>query len=381
MKTNLDNEHTVIELREFMESNGLNPPLPDSARLTEARGEKIYARAIEMANTPQTVEIPSITTSVFTPSKWRSQTKWVLAACLAGAVAVGVGAHLSVESASLSSEMMLAGIAPLQIPGADLTNITHAPSAKAALQAAQQIAASAGQAGQGDIQFISLIDHILEIESLDADARQRIGLQSNEFWIAPDGSGLAQTIYGPMVDINDFNQLNFTEPIVGEAAEYVLKAPTEFDLRHGSQAFTPWVTAELSRDTSQLRNQLLARSDCGNSEQCLLFAITSLYRTNLIPDDLAASLWELASTSPALHSLGETTDRIGRPALAFAYEAFPGTGVDNFYLLLVSPENGRLIGWEEVAVNDPTHHITEPTVIGFTIWQDARFVQNLGDRP
>jgi len=371
MNATPNNGNAITELREYMAANGLTPPLPAELELDDNRANLIYRKTQRRIAASQ---IPTVTPS-------NNLTRWVLAACLAGATALGIGAHLRNETTAPPSQMMVAGITPLQIPGTDLTDITHAPSAENALRAAQQIAAAAGQTGQGDIQFISLINHILEIESLDADARQRIGLVLNKFWIAPDGSGLEKTTYGQLVDLDDFDQLNFTDPIIGESVESTFEAPTEFGLRHGSQAFTPWVTAELSRDTKQLRNQLLARSDCGGSEQCLLFAITSLYRTNLIPDDLAASLWELASSSPILHSLGETTDRVGRPAMVFAYQAYPGTGVDNFYLMLVSPENGRLIGWEEVAVNDPAHHINEPTVIGFTIWQDSRFVRELGERP
>jgi hypothetical protein len=67
--------------------------------------------------------------------------------------------------------------------------------------------------------------------------------------------------------------------------------------------------------------------------------------------------------------------------MAPAYSAFQDTPTnESLYLLLISTETGRLIGWEQIAINDPTHNVIEPTVIGLTIWLDAKFVESIGDR-
>jgi hypothetical protein len=292
-------------------------------------------------------------------------------------LAVGAGIHFSNSGSNSSSDgMMLAGVNTLSLPGIDLTDIAHAPSAQQALLAAQRTAAAAGQEGEGTVQFISSINHTLELRNFDNPQIDNMYVQLvlDEFWIEPDGAARTEQTFGPQVPLDQLGQLDFTAPIVGESNSFW----------HGPNSFTPWIIAQLPREPQKLANALKALEfqwGGGDSDTSLLNAIVSLYRTHVVPDDLAAAIWQLLSTNPAIRDLGETTDRIGRPAQALAFKSFPkDRHNDSFDLLLVSPETGRLIGWEWVAVNDATHNVTAPTVLGFTVWLESKFVENVGDR-
>lgn len=375
MLKTISGDIAIAELREYMAEQNLTPPLPPRLELTQERAERVYQLA---------------TTSVALRSQHSTRkAQYVLAACLAVALGIGLGVRfwpggLNGSSSGATPEptsTVVAGIPPLRFE-ADLTNLAAAPSAEQALEAARRTAAAAGHIGDGDIQFVSMIEHFVEVEVNEQGIVSgfQIGLVRNEHWLEPDGAAIALETRGPMVDISRVSELNFAGDIVGETVESIIPAPSTERLRQsGELPYTPWIIAELPRDPKQLRPALLQRGNCGNTDQCLAFSITALYRYYVIPDDLAAAMWATIADSPTLRDLGKTTDRLGRPVLAFAQEAYPDDPEDNFFVYLVSAETGRLIGWEEVAVNDRVHNIDEPTVIAFTIWVQSRFVENVGD--
>jgi len=380
MKNVTTDESAVNELRNFMLSNDLIPP--PSTELNDEQIDRIFRKTLSKFDTLTGQDGGSSKSN-------KPRTQWILAASIAGALTLGFGGHYLITGSLGNSpgngpgQTIMAGVNTLALPGVDLTNIAHAPSAEQALIAAQKAAAANNQEGEGTVQFISKIDHGLELRNLDDPRADNMYIQLvlSEYWIEPDGAARTEQTWGQQVPLNQFDQLDFTAPILGESNSFWHEAPTEYNLRHGPNSFTPWIVAQLPREPQQLADALKAQWGGRYDDQSLLYGIVSLYQTHVVPDDLAGAIWQLLSTNPAIRDLGETTDRIGRPAHAFAFESFPkDRHNDSFDLLLVSPETGRLIGWEWVAVNDATHNITEPTVLGFTVWLESKFVENVGGR-
>jgi len=392
-------EAEICELQKLFQSQRLdydstNVAVPDGV------AERVYQRVITAdgaenfeSDLPHRVLIPA-NDNARLPSTRVPKTRWVLAACLALALAIGLGLRLRTGDMQLASNTttpiptntVVAGLSPLAFD-ADLTDLPSIPSAEDALAAARRIAEAAGQPGQGDVQFMSKIESIVETwPGEDGFVLDRIGAQLVESWLEPNGAMRIDNIQGPLVDFAQSDQLDFAGPFTGGARTDLFPAPTHIGLGHDEGLRTPWIIADLPRDPAELRNALLSRSraTCQSelgADRCIYYAVTELFREYVIPNDLAAAMWAVLADTPIMHSLGETTDRLGRPALGFAVDAYPNDDrAGNFFLLLISPETGQLIGWEEIAVNHQADDSSEPTVVGFTVWVEARFVENVGDR-
>jgi len=403
MRTN-NGEHEVAELRNLLNSHNLVAPILASEQLTAERTQQIYQVATSDRYQKGASGSPfgdrafeGRSRARYHSSIRQSSIRFVLAACLVLGLAISFGylyrnagnVVVMASSEPTPTQTMLAGIPPLSFSLVGLNEVDAAPSAEQALDAARRIAAAAGQAGNGDIQFISHLDHLIgiEVRPNNTSAISTVAITRSDFWISPDGAARIDETWGPEVDVSQFSkldvfgQLDVTAPIVGETTTTLIPAPTA--IRHtGEGVFTPWVIADLPRDPAKLRTALLQlnRSCQLADDQCVIFTILMLNRQYVIPGDLAASMWQLLAEIPTVRDLGTTTDRIGRPALAFAHTLFPGES-DEFEILLISPETGQLIGWEDVIVNDTRHNISEPTVVGFTIWLESRFVEKVGEYP
>lgn len=365
-------EESAAELRELLQANGLLADLPAELELTDAQFETVYRRAVTGA-----------AVGVIEPRAPRSlPARYVLAACLALAVAIPVGARhrTTTEPAPIAEQISapaLGGFAPLTFTGGDLANVSTAPQAADEIVSVINAAVTSIPVARGEVQFIAKIESLRE-SGLEEDGQQfhQIGLRRVDTWIAPDGSGqISETTGSQVVDVSRGSELDATA-IYGEEQCW------QYPVGH----FNSKIVARLPRDPAQLRLALIDYacgdvSAAGQSEQdrCMISAVPFFYNQYVIPGDLAAAFWATISESPELRSLGDTTDRLGRPAAAFAMLEGEDRDGASVLVLLVSPDTGRLIGTEEVDLYNQFLGITEPTVVTITLFVDAKHVAAIGD--
>ncbi|MFT4009243.1 MAG: hypothetical protein QM655_04290 [Nocardioidaceae bacterium] len=96
----------------------------------------------------------------------------------------------------------------------------------------------------------------------------------------------------------------------------------------------------------------------------LLFQISNIARTYVIPPAVLATMWEVMAEEPTITLLGTTRDRLGRQALVFSALAIDGISQQ---LLLADPATGAILGDETVLVKpSDAYAFTPPAVTSFT---------------
>lgn len=106
--------------------------------------------------------------------------------------------------------------------------------------------------------------------------------------------------------------------------------------------------ASLPTSIEGLRRQLAPAESCaGTTGGCLLGAINDLYAGYVVEPSTTARLWRLLATDSSVQFLGSTTDRLGRPADAFAADSLnPAERIT----ILVDPDTGQYLGSETMLV-------------------------------
>lgn len=123
----------------------------------------------------------------------------------------------------------------------------------------------------------------------------------------------------------------------------------------------------------ELRQALIpTATECPVVAYCLVTAIEQLHATYVVPPALESNLWRLLGPTDGVASLGRTTDRLGRPAVAISV---PGARADRVQILYADPNSGDYLGSEEVLVADSEQlGIQAPAVLNFTAVISARYV-------
>lgn len=128
--------------------------------------------------------------------------------------------------------------------------------------------------------------------------------------------------------------------------------------------------AELPTTPARLKALLIeeqpaARDDSG----ALLLAIHDLRNEQQLGGDVRAGLLTMLAAEPDVMSLGEITDRAGRPALAIAVDS-DHSGWPSRYVLLLDPRDGRILGYERV-LTEPVGplDVAAPAIIDYTIFR------------
>ena len=103
-------------------------------------------------------------------------------------------------------------------------------------------------------------------------------------------------------------------------------------------------------------------------------AVEALLDTPAQPDERAALLDYLAGT-PRLATVGRLDDRLGRPGVGFTVQA-RDSGLATQYLLVVDPDDGRVLGYEETLTGDPGMlAVRTPAVIEYVAWRASVFTE------
>jgi len=140
----------------------------------------------------------------------------------------------------------------------------------------------------------------------------------------------------------------------------------------------PTRVAGLPRDPAALRDVLLADGEslgCGTSDSataaCLLRAVIESHSFEVVPADVASAFWAVLADQPDLVTMGSTTDRLGRRGTAVAVRIDEG---ERLLVIVISPDDGRLLEWDEILASAPHLGSDGPTVIGFKLFESARWL-------
>ena len=98
---------------------------------------------------------------------------------------------------------------------------------------------------------------------------------------------------------------------------------------------------------------------------CLLQDLVDLNTNWVVPPAVTAAFWEILAASPDISYLGEATDRLGRPALAFTARGAPGG--ETQAVILVDPETGLYSGEETILIRrSSAYSFVPPAVLSYS---------------
>ncbi|ACZ32465.1 hypothetical protein Xcel_3466 (plasmid) [Xylanimonas cellulosilytica DSM 15894] len=342
-------EPEIRELRALLHEHGLVPNLPVSHRPDPSEAERTLQRVMSGAQSPR-----------------RRSMGW-----MAAAAAVVVGAAV-IWTVTTGSEPAAAYPAPLSFSISDANHLAKAPVATPVLLDLAEAAQGVAPPGAGEFQRVTTAGWLLAVDTDTGTVE--VAVTQTDSRLAPDGSAQISQSRGPALDVH------------GRLKPSSLALPGHGDTGDALPAgsFDSQLPATLPRDPDALRKTLLtltAGMQCKTpAEQttCIVDEIQQLYGTYVMPGDLAGALWRVLASEAGVRDLGDTTDRLGRPARALAVPSSPDQASQRVQVLLASPSSGRLIGTETVTLRDAYLGLTSPAVTGFQTWLDVRFVERIG---
>jgi hypothetical protein len=345
-----DQADEVRELGSWMGEHGLLPTIPPELAADPEQGAQLLRRILAAPAPPRrrVSRLPGL----------------LAAAAVMLIVLVVAGRDL------LTSEPSAAAGTPAMLSyTADLDHLDRADPAGPALAAAARTAGRAPTAGRtGTVQHVASFGWLLTVDSTET----AVYPTETEQWLAPDGS--------TRVDQRRSHPLNLDGTISTTGTATGRAAATDTT---PAGTTDPGRAAALPRDPAQLAPALIAAFSLPACDQspavhahCVVIAIEDLYAQYVVPNDLAAALWQVLAAEQGPVSLGSTTDRFGAAVTAVALETTPGSTVE---ILLVSTATGQLTGTETVTLVDPRLGIDRPTVSSFTAIRQSRWVARVGD--
>ncbi|MFT4081756.1 MAG: CU044_5270 family protein [Nocardioides sp.] len=129
----------------------------------------------------------------------------------------------------------------------------------------------------------------------------------------------------------------------------------------------------LPTDPAKLVRALAPRNGCADARgDCLLNALANIYTTYVVAPSVSQALWRATARLPDIETLGTTTDRLGRHAIALTAPA-PSTGQQ--IIVLADPQTGSVLGSETI-LTKPNKDFTfsPPAVVAFTALLDSQRV-------
>lgn len=349
-------EDEFEQTRAFFADHGLLPRIPD--RYADDEGEIERARVRILAPVRPAVH----------SRNWGHRA--LLAAAVVAVVAIGWGAQVVFRSAPAAAAgaptMLRYSIAG---PG----SVASAPSAADVLLTAARHAAALSPAEHvGDVQYVARYGWL---SSGRGDGDKTIAFEVNptltQWWLTPDGGvRLDESRLAPL-DLN--GQLTDEAPTAPARDTSDTGAPGTFDPGLAERLPTGSVTA--------LRAALIATQaglPCGQDAwwqaHCLVHAVQDTYDRYVVSPVLASAMWRVLAGVGDVHSLGTTTDRLGRPAIAVALPPEPGEPSQEVAVLLVAADTGAYLGNETVMLRDASMGIDKPTVVSFNELTATRWV-------
>jgi len=95
-----------------------------------------------------------------------------------------------------------------------------------------------------------------------------------------------------------------------------------------------------------------------------------------------AAIWQVLADTGEFKTLGDTTDRAGRPAVAVAYDTTGAAAGRLRYQLLINPTTGLLLGYEQITLKKSTDWQQQvPAVTGGTTFLRTATANGVGAVP
>ncbi|NDL59757.1 hypothetical protein [Phytoactinopolyspora mesophila] len=127
--------------------------------------------------------------------------------------------------------------------------------------------------------------------------------------------------------------------------------------------------ADLPTEPALLQETLATEQpDARHDTGALFLAIHQLRNEQVPSGEVQAGLLELLAERADVVTLGQTTDRAGREAVAIATNS-TDSGWPLRFILLIDPDDGHILGYEQVLTGDVAHvDVAAPAVIDYTLF-------------
>ncbi|GAA1723882.1 CU044_5270 family protein [Aeromicrobium alkaliterrae] len=196
-------------------------------------------------------------------------------------------------------------------------------------------------------------------DEYDGDLSSELVPVQRDALYSPDGTVQAVERRGPALDKN-----GRIDTQVDWSSQPITSEDTFPSLDPG-----PGWADSLPTTAPELASLVESRQDPANCEEargaCLVQDLVDLNTNWVVPPAVTAAFWEVLATSPDISYLGETTDRLGRPALAFTARSAPGS--DTQTVILVDPETGLYSGEETILIRrSPAYSFDPPAVLSYS---------------
>ena len=138
---------------------------------------------------------------------------------------------------------------------------------------------------------------------------------------------------------------------------------------------SPWPT--LSADDATTAKRLALGHPASNGPAERLVAIDDLLRDQPMRPAVRAAVLRYLADTPTLELAGTTTDRLGRPGVAFSLDS-DHTGLPMRYTMVVDPGTGRVLDSEEMLTTTAGRlNVPIPSVIGYTAYRSSAWTDDL----
>ena len=138
---------------------------------------------------------------------------------------------------------------------------------------------------------------------------------------------------------------------------------------------SPWPT--LSPDDATIAEQLALGHPASDGPAERLVAVDDLLRDQPMRPTVRAAVLRYLADTPTLALAGTTTDRLGRPGVAFSLDSDLG-GLPTRCTMVVDPGTGRVLGSEQVLTTTAgALDVPVPSVIGYTAYRSGAWTDDL----
>lgn len=350
-----NDERVADELRQMLLRAGAQPrdltPLPGQQERIDQALERALATAKEPASQRGSA-----------PRRRRRRTVRALGGGLVAAAAATAVVVTLVVGEGTHPPPAQAGTPPMLTyelaPDGDIT--TEGQPAGSELRSLAEARASSETSGSGDVQHVSAVGWWAStVDDGSAPGPETIlePVRSDSYFF-PDAT---------MRVIERRGEPLTTEGRIDDSAD-VPDGPVTADDSFDNPDPGPAYAAGLPTTPDALRSRLTRDDDpklCRRFQAaCLVSDMIDLHRSYVVPPAVDAAFWEVLADEPAITYLGETTDRLGREAVAFTT---PSSDRVSQIVVFAAPDTGAFLGDELVLVEpSDAYSFHPPAVTSFT---------------
>jgi hypothetical protein len=240
--------------------------------------------------------------------------------------------------------------------------LTYTPAGTDAAAALREIAARTAElpddTGTGTYAYVETRDWSL-FTRIDDDqpVHSEVVESRNRNWSADDGSGRSWTRYRAPLHLPEVDDTTY--------------GPGELGLH--------WALRSLPADDTALARALEAGHPVENGPAERLVAIGDAYRQMPLPPATRAAVLRYLAATPGLRLAGRVTDRAGRSGLAVQLDS-DYSGLPTRYTLIFDPDDGRLLGREEMLTTRAGKlNVKVPSIIGYEVFLESHYTDSTDD--